>query len=307
MFKRDLLSLSGLSAGEIGDLINRARHYKAEPLTAEESSLLQGKSIGLLFEKPSTRTRVSFEVAIHRLGGHPLFLSQNDLQMKRGETIADTARVLGSYLGALIVRTFQHTQLEEWAALSPIPIINGLSDCYHPCQILADLLTISEHRGRLKGLNLVFIGDGNNVAHSLMIGGAKMGMHVTVASPSGFMPNPDIVKQAMEFAKESGSKIVVTDDPVHAAINADILYTDTWISMGDEADTVERLRQFQPYQLNQQIVEKARPDLLVMHCLPAHRGKEITDEVIDGRHSVIFQQSANRLPIHQAILEWIFT
>jgi ornithine carbamoyltransferase len=307
MSKRDLLSLSGLSAGEIGDLINRARHYKAEPLTAEESSLLQGKSIGLLFEKPSTRTRVSFEVAIHRLGGHPLFLSQNDLQMKRGETIADTARVLGSYLGALIVRTFQHTQLEEWAALSPIPIINGLSDCYHPCQILADLLTISEHRGRLKGLNLVFIGDGNNVAHSLMIGGAKMGMHVTVASPSGFMPNPDIVKQAMEFAKESGSKIVVTDDPVHAAINADILYTDTWISMGDEADTVERLRQFQPYQLNQQIVEKARPDLLVMHCLPAHRGKEITDEVIDGRHSVIFQQSANRLPIHQAILEWIFT
>jgi ornithine carbamoyltransferase len=304
MSRRDLLSLAGLAAAEIGGLIDRAKHYKTEPLTVKESSLLQGVAIGLLFEKPSTRTRVSFEVAIHRLGGRPLFLSQNDLQIKRGETIADTARVLGGYLGGLVIRTFRHAQLEEWAAASPIPIINGLSDRYHPCQILADLLTISEHRGRMAGLNLVFIGDGNNVAHSLMIGGAKMGMNVTVASPRGFMPNTDIVKRAMEFAKESGSKIVVTNDPVHAAIDADILYADTWVSMGDDAEEAQRNQQFQPYQLNQQMVEKARPDLLVMHCLPAHRGEEITDEVMDGRHSVIFQQSANRLPMHQAILEW---
>ena len=306
MLKRDLLSLDSLSSEAIQRLIDRARHYKTEGPTLEESSLLQGDSIGLLFEKPSTRTRVSFEVAVHKLGGHPLFLSQNDLQLKRGETIADTARVMGRYLKGLVIRTFQHDQIEEWAEFSPIPIINGLSDRHHPCQILADLMTISEHRGQLAGLKLCFIGDGNNVANSLMIGGAKMGMNVTVASPDGFMPHAGIVKQATEIAAEHHASIVVTHDPIAAASDADILYTDTWVSMGDEGEAEVRRKQFQAYQLNENMLKKTKQGLLVMHCLPAHRGEEITNEVMDGVHSVIFEQSANRLPMHQAILESIF-
>jgi len=304
MSKRDLLSLSALSPTEMERMIHRAIHYKHEPLTPKESGLLRGKSVGLLFEKPSTRTRVSFEVAIHRLGGHPLFLSLNDLQIKRGETIADTARVLGGYLSALVIRTFRHQQLLEWSA-SSMPIINGLTDCAHPCQVLADLLTIFEHKGRLAGLKLGYIGDGNNIANSLMVGCAKMGMDVTIASPERFTPNENIVKKAIEFGEESGAHIVVTHDPVAAAIDADILYTDIWVSMGDESEEAVRRKAFQPYQLNATLVEKAKPDLLVMHCLPAHRGEEITGEVMDGKHSVIFEQSANRLPMHQAILEWV--
>ena len=305
MPKRDLLTIAALSTEEIQRMIDRARHYKNEPRTESESQIFQGESVGLFFEKPSTRTRVSFEVAIHQLGGYPIFLSSNDLQIKRGETISDTARVLGSYLSCLVIRTFQHQQLEEWATASPIPVINALSDRSHPCQILADLLTIFEHRGTLSGLKLGFIGDGNNVAHSLMIGGAKMGMDVTVASPPKFMPDPEIVKMATEFAREHSSRIVVTHDPVEAATDADVLYTDIWVSMGDEAEAVLRRQVFQPYQINTKLSEKAKPNRLIMHCLPAHRGEEITGEVMDGSDSIVFAQAANRLPMHQAILEWI--
>ncbi len=302
MQKRDLLSLASLSPEEIQRLIDRARHYKIKPIT-DEAHLLEGESIGLLFEKPSTRTRVSFEAAIVKLGGHPVFLSSNDLQILRGETIADSARVLGSYLEGLVIRTPRHERLEEWAAFSAVPVINGLSDLYHPCQVLTDLFTIFERRGRLRGLKLGFIGDGNNMAHSLMEGGAKVGMHVTIASPAGFTPNPEVVTSVEEMAQENGSKIVITNDPKEAAYNADILYTDVWVSMGDEGEEKIRKEKFQSYQINAHLIGQSRPDLLVMHCLPAHRGEEITNEVLEGQYSIVFEQAANRFPMHQAILE----
>ncbi len=305
MSKHDLLNLAPLPLEEIEWLIDRARHYKnkSKPPIEAESHLLQGHSIGLLFEKPSTRTRVSFEAAIVKLGGHPVFLSSNDLQIKRGESIADSARVLGSYLDGLIIRTHRHEQLEEWAHFSAVPVINGLSDLYHPCQILTDLFTIFERLGRLRGLNLGFIGDGNNIAHSLMEGGAKVGMNVTIASPLGFMPNPDIVKKVEEIAKENEAKIVITNDPKVASKNADIIYTDVWISMGDEQQEEIRKEKFKLYQINQSVIGLCRPDIIVMHCLPAHRGEEITSDVIEGKHSIVFEQAANRLPMQQAILE----
>ncbi len=301
MPKRDLLSLAPLTPKEIERLIDRASHYKR---TGGDPFLNRGV-VGLLFEKPSTRTRVAFETAVIKLGGHPIFLSPNDLQIKRGETIADTARVLGGYLDALVIRTHGHDRLSEWAASTAIPVINGLSDLHHPCQILADLFTIYEKRGRLKGLKLAYIGDGNNIAHSLMEGGAKTGMDVAVASPVGFMPHPDIVKQAEEMAKASSSKISITNNPKETAKDADIIYTDVWVSMGDEGQEVLRRQQFQSYQINHGLMALARPDALLMHCLPAHRGEEIADDLLDGKHSVIFEQAKNRLPMHQAILEWL--
>jgi ornithine carbamoyltransferase len=304
MVKRDLLDLSSLSAGEIEGLVQRALHYKNELLTTQESSLLRGDSVGLLFEKPSTRTRVSFEAAIVKLGGHPIFLSPNDLQIKRGETIADTARVLSGYCRALVIRTFEQEQLEAWANSATIPIINGLSNLCHPCQALTDLLTIFERHKTFAGLTLAYIGDGNNMANSLMQAGAIVGMNVTVAAPKGAQPHPEWVKAVMTIAEKSGSKIGVTDDPVKAATNADILYTDVWVSMGDEKDKMH-YPDFSCYQINSDVVRLAKPNPLVMHCLPAHRGEEITDDVMKENASTIFEQARNRLPMHQAILEWL--
>ncbi len=303
MSKRDLLSMTSLSLEEVSHLIDRARHYKNKLITEQEASILQGKSIGLLFEKPSTRTRVSFESAIIKLGGSPVFLSSNDVQIKRGETIADSARVLGRYLDGLLIRTHSHTQLEEWAAFSSVPVMNGLSDLYHPCQVLADLFTIFERRERLKGLKLVYIGDGNNMANSLMEGGAIVGLDVTIASPVSFRPHPEIVKRVQLIASQSGAKIEIVSNPCDAAKDADILYTDVWVSMGDEGQEADRRAQFQAYQINADLIAQARPNCLVMHCLPAHRGEEITHDAMEGDHSVIFEQAANRLPMHQAILE----
>lgn len=290
MPKRDLLDFKDITQTEIEALIDRAVYFKKNHVTKDDPQLLRGKSIGLFFEKPSTRTRVAFEAAIVRLGGHPIFLSPNDTQAGRGEPIADTARVLSRYLHAIVVRTFEQEKLLEWARWATIPIINGLSNLCHPCQILADFLTIFERKGKLRGLNLTYIGDRNNIAHSLMEGGAIVGMNVTIASPKDFAPNEENLLNIKKVAT-----------------NADILYTDTWVSMG-RAD--EEMRdnmfkaKFQDYQINRQILDCAKPDCLVMHCLPAHRGEEITDEVMDGKNSVIFEQAANRLPMHQAILEW---
>jgi len=305
--KRDFLDLNALSLKEIERLIDRAGYFKKNNLSADETSLLKGKSIGLFFEKPSTRTRVAFEAAIVRLGGHPIFLSPNDTQTGRGETIADTARVLSAYLDAIVIRTFEQEKLVEWANFATVPIINGLSNLYHPCQILADFLTIFEKRGRLRGLNLTYIGDGNNIAHSLMEGGAMVGMNVTCASPMEYEPNPNIVKRAAAIADTNHSKIIVLNDPKKAVADADILYTDTWVSMGyEKIPIVDKMRKipFLPFQINQALVNLAKENCFIMHCLPAHRGEEITDEVMDGKDSVIFEQAENRLPTHQAILEW---
>jgi len=309
MSKRDLLSLGALSAEEIEWLLHRAQQYKNGPLSSSKRGSfrsLEGRSVGLLFEKSSTRTRVSFEVAVFRLGGHPIFLSFDDIQIKRGETIADTARVLSGYLDALVIRTYEQEKLEEWARSATIPILNGLTDLHHPCQILCDLFTVTEKRGKLKGLKLVYIGDGNNIAHSIMEGGAKMGMQVVIASPKKFMPDPEVVRQATAAAKKSGGTITILTDPLKAAEGADVLYTDVWVSMGKEGEKRKRARQFKPYQINQKLVERAKSDVLVMHCLPAHRGEEITAEVMEGPHSIIFNQADNRLPMQQAILEkWV--
>ncbi len=314
MSKRDFLDFYALSLEEIEGIIDRAGYFKKNNLSADETSFLKGKSIGLFFEKPSTRTRVAFEAAIARFGGHPIFLTPNDSQTSRGESIADTAQVLSSYLDAIVIRTFEQEKLVEWANFATIPIINGLSNLCHPCQILADFLTIFEKRGPLRGLNLTYLGDGNNIAHSLMEGGARVGMNVTIACPMEYEPNPHIVKQATALANENHSqgalpsKIIVSNDPKKAVVDADILYTDTWVSMGyEKIPIVDKMRKipFLPFQINQSLVNLAKENCLIMHCLPAHRGEEITDCVMDGKNSVIFEQAANRLPTHQAILEWV--
>ncbi|MCG3111346.1 MAG: ornithine carbamoyltransferase [Candidatus Manganitrophus sp. SB1] len=306
MPKRDLLSLASLSVEQIEWLLRRAQYYKNRSRASKESLPLVGRSVGLLFEKSSTRTRVSFEVAVTRLGGHPIFLSFDDIQIKRGETIGDTARVLSGYLDGLVIRTYEQEKLEDWARNASIPVINGLTDLHHPCQILSDLLTILEKRGKLKGLKLAYIGDGNNIAHSLMEGGAKVGMKVVIACPKKFLPHRNIVKETEEVARKNGGNVEVIHDPVKAAEGADILYTDVWVSMGQEKEKQARVRTFKPYQINQKLVAQAKPDVLVMHCLPAHRGEEITAEVMEGPHSVIFDQADNRLPMQEAILErWV--
>jgi ornithine carbamoyltransferase len=298
MAERDLLALRSLSAQEIRRLIDRAK-------ARTPSRVLAGKSVGLFFEKASTRTRVSFEVAIAQLGGYPVFLPAQEIQIGRGETVADTARVLSRYLDALVIRTFGQDRLEEWARHATIPVINGLTDAHHPCQILADLLTIDEHKGRLNGVVAAYVGDGNNVAHSLLEGCAMMGMTCRVAAPSGYHPDAEIVKWAELEAQKSGGAVWIGEDPREAARGADVLYTDVWTSMGQEAETAARVAVFRPYQINGDLLRLAKPDAIVMHCLPAHRGEEITDDVLEGRQSVVFDQAENRLHVQKAVLEML--
>ncbi len=298
MAERDLLALRSLSPSEIRTLLDRAK-------TRAASRALAGKSIGLFFEKASTRTRVSFEVAIAQLAGHPVFLPAQEIQLGRGETIADTARVLSRYLDALVIRTFGQDRLEEWARYATIPVINGLTDSHHPCQILADLLTIDENKRRLAGLVVAYVGDGNNVAHSLLEGCAMMGMTCRIAAPAGYAPDAEIAKWAEIQAGKTGGAVWIGEDPRKAATGADVLYTDVWTSMGQEAETSTRVNVFRPYQINADLVRLAKPDAIVMHCLPAHRGEEITDEVMEGPRSVIFDQAENRLHIQKAILEML--
>jgi len=256
----------------------------------------------VLFEKPSTRTRISFAVAIHELGAMPLVLETTNMQLMRGETVPDTARVMGRYVHGIVARVFAQKTLEELAAYSGVPVVNALSDFSHPCQALGDFLTIKEKKGRLEGLKLAYLGDGNNVANSLLFGGSILGVNVTVASPEGFEPMKEVVEKATEFANGSGAKIEITNDPVAAAKDADVLYTDVWASMGKEEEHDKRVSIMKPYQINETILTHAKKDVIVMHCLPAHRGEEITDEVLDGPHSVVFDQAENRLHIQKAIL-----
>ena len=299
MTKRDFLTVDSLSGAELSKVLDLADEVKADRRPRED---LAGKSIGMIFEKPSTRTRISFEVAINELGGHAVILNASELQLGRGETVEDTARVLSRYLHAVVVRTFAQSRLETLASAGSIPIINALSDFTHPCQALADLQTIREHRGTLAGLKLAYFGDGNNVAHSLLKAGAMAGMHVTVASPAGYEPIPQVVDTAREIAASSGGSVSVTADPIEAATDADVLYTDVWASMGQEGEASARMMLFRPFQLNSHVLQVARPDALVMHCLPAHRGEEISADVIDGPNSVVFDQAENRLHSQKALL-----
>ncbi len=298
----DFLSIDDLDPSELTRLLDRAGELKSD---RRASNALHDKTVAMIFEKPSTRTRISFEVAIAELGGHPLPLSSAELQLGRGETIEDTGRVLSGYVQGVVVRTFEQERLERLADAATIPVINALSDLEHPCQALADLLTIREKRGSLAGTKLTYVGDGNNVAHALLLAGALAGMHVTVATPPGYAPIPQMVKRAEIIAEETGGSVAVTTEAPEAVRGADAVYTDVWASMGQEGEADERRLIFAPYQLNAVLLGRAVADAIVLHCLPAHRGEEITDDVIDGPHSVVWQQAENRLHTQKALLEWL--
>jgi len=299
----DLLSMRDIAAG-LPALLDRAARLKAERQSGTLRPALLGRNIAMIFEKPSTRTRVSFEVAVNDLGGHAIYLSSRDLQLGRGETIGDTARVLSRYCDALVYRAFRHTDVVELARWATIPVINALDDLEHPCQTVADLLTMRERwRGQFKGHRVAWIGDGNNVLHSLLLGAAAVGLDVSAATPANYGPNPDIVRATAELAAASGSKIVYTVDPKEAARGANVLYTDVWVSMGEEAEQKAREVAFQGYQINAALLALAAPDAFVMHDLPAHRGQEITDDMLDGSRSAVWDQAENRLHAEKAILE----
>ncbi|BFH65542.1 ornithine carbamoyltransferase [Paenibacillus azoreducens] len=299
---RDLLELDDYTTEEIQYLLDLAIELKRKQKNGEVYQPLKGKTIGLIFEKSSTRTRVSFEVGAFQLGAHALFLSKNDIQLGRGEIISDTAQVLSRYLDGMMIRTFGHNNVVDLAKYASVPVINGLSDLAHPCQVLADYQTILEHKGKLKGLKLAYIGDGNNMAHSLMIGGAKLGVHVSVASPESYEPDAEVVKLSREIAKETGAEIVVTHSPQDAVKDADAIYTDVWASMGFEEEQKIREAAFKNYQVDEELVKGAKSDYLFMHCLPAHRGEEVSEGVIDGKNSVIFDQAENRLHAQKALM-----
>ena len=300
----DYLSVDDLAADELAAVLELAAGMRADRLLHATS--LAGRSVALIFEKSSTRTRVSFEVGIAQLGAHAIVLSAGDLQLGRGETIEDTGRVLSRYVDAVVLRTFEQERLEALALAASVPVINSLSDFEHPCQALADLLTIREHLGELAGKVLTYVGDGNNVAHSLLLAGAKAAMTVRVATPVGFEPIRQVVDRAAEIAADTGGSIEVGTDPGTAAKGAHVLYTDVWASMGQEREADERALVFRPYQLNEALIDAADPDVLVMHCLPAHRGEEIADVAIDGEHSVVFDQAENRLHTQKALLLFLF-
>ncbi len=299
---RDFICLKDFDRQEIWQFLEVAAQAKRDLYRGVTHRPLEGKSLGMIFTKPSTRTRVAFEVAIFQLGGHGIFLSASELQLGRGETIEDTARVLSRYLDAVMIRTFDHTEVVRLAEAASVPVINGLTDFVHPCQALADLMTIWEKKGRLQGVRLAYVGDGNNVAHSLLLGGTKMGMHIVVASPEGYQPDPEVLELARRQAEESGGSVHLTSDPREAVRGADVVYTDVWVSMGQEAEKQQRLRRFGEFQVNADLMRLAREDAIFMHCLPAHRGEEVTDEVMDGKWSAVFDQAENRLHTHKAIL-----
>jgi len=299
---RDFLALADYSPDEIRYLIELAILLKQKQKAGELYQPLKGKTLGMIFEKSSTRTRVSFEVGMYQLGGHALFLSKNDLQLGRGESVWDTAQTMSRYLDGIMIRTYEHRKVIELARGATIPVINGLTDYAHPCQALADYQTVLEHKGKLEGLKIAYIGDGNNMVHSLMVGAAKLGLHMAVASPEGYEPDATLVKQTREMANETGSTITVVRDPREAIEGADVVYTDVWASMGFEAEQQEREIAFKNYQVNEELVNYAKKDFVFMHCLPAHRGEEVSEGVIDGKHSIVFDEAENRLHAQKAIM-----
>lgn len=287
---------------ELNYLLDIASDMKAKTKAGIEHHYLNGKTLAMIFTKSSTRTRVSFEVGMYQLGGHSLFLSNNDIQIGRGETIHDTAKVLSGMVDGIMIRTFKHSDVTDLAKYGTIPVINGLTDDQHPTQMLADLLTIKEHKGTLKGLKLAYVGDGNNVANSLLQACSKAGMDIAIGSPKDYTCPGKYVKQAQEDAAVTGSKILMTDDPFEAASDADVIYTDTWTSMGQEDEKAKRVRIFRNYQVNTKLMGVAHKDAIFLHCLPAYRGYEVTEDVIDGPASVVFDEAENRLHAHKAIL-----
>ncbi len=295
----NLISISDLSREEILRLLDSADAFRAR--RGGHGAPLQGKSLAMVFEKPSKRTRVSLEVAASELGAHPLYLSAGELQLGRGETIADTARVLSRYVAGITARVYSHSTVEQLAAHASVPVINALSDWEHPLQILADLQTIRQRFSRLEGLKLAWIGDGNNVCHSLILAAAILGLEIVVASPPGYQPKPEVLEQARRL----GGRPAVVVEPAEAARDADVLITDTWVSMGDEGEEAERLRVFGRYQINSDLMSLASPDSIALHCLPAHRGQEITDEIMDGPQSAVFDEAENRLHTSKAVMAWL--
>ncbi len=302
---KSLIEIHHLSLEEIYQIFDLSASLKMKRLTGEPHRVLEGKKLGMIFSKPSTRTRVSFEVGIFELGGTGLYFNQNDLQLKKSESVADTAKVLSRYLDGIMIRTFDHQDVIDLAKEGSIPVINGLTDLHHPCQVLTDLFTILEKKRTLRGLKFAYIGDGNNMAHSILHGCSKVGMDVAIASPSGYMPVDFVVKESLENAKYMGCKVEILDDPVSAVKDADIVYTDVWASMGQEAEATDRKKKFQKYQVNPELVKNAKPDYLFMHCLPAHRGDEVVNEVIDSANSVVFDEAENRLHVQKAIMALI--
>ncbi|SHG53141.1 ornithine carbamoyltransferase [Thermosyntropha lipolytica DSM 11003] len=299
---RDFISIHDFTVEEIAYILEVGHGLKKMQKEGVEHHYLKGKTLGMIFQKSSTRTRVAFEVGMYQLGGHALFLSPRDIQLGRGETIKDTAKVLSRMVDGIMIRTFAHEEVLELAYYADVPVINGLTDLLHPTQIIGDLMTIQEHKGALKGLKCAFVGDGNNVAHSLLFGGAKVGMDVVIATPPGFEPNSEILAKAKEDARATGARLWVVNDPKEAVKDADIVYTDVWASMGQENEAEEKEKSFWPYQVNAELMSLAAKGAIVLHCLPAKRGKEITDEVMDGPQSVVFDQAENRLHAHKAIM-----
>lgn len=299
---KDLLTIHDLTVGEVATILDVAKKLKRKQKLGEPHQYLKGKTLAMLFSKASTRTRTSFEVGFWQLGGHPIYLSDSASQIGRGEPIRDTARVLSRMVDGIMIRTFSHDSVVELAKYASVPVINGLTDLLHPCQALTDMFTIQEKMEVLKGRKLVYVGDGNNMAHSLMYACAKVGMNMVCASPKGYQPDPKVLAEAQEDASHTGCTITVEEDLFKAAKGADVLYTDVWTSMGEEAERDIRLKALHDYQINQALLDVARPECIVLHCLPAHRGEEITDDVIEGPHSVVFDQAENRLHVQKAIM-----
>jgi len=299
---RDLLSIADLTEEEFWEVLEFAKLLKLETIAGKRHEYLKGKTLAMIFQKPSTRTRVAFEVGMYQLGGYALYLSSNDMQLRRGETIADTARVLSRFVDGIMARVFDHQDVVDLAKYGSVPVINGLSDEEHPSQVLADFLTIWEKFGTLKGLKLAYVGDGNNVAHSLLLAAGLVGMDIAVSTPEGYEPKSFYVEKAKELAARHGSSVQVLRDPVEAVTGANAVYTDVWASMGQEAEHEERLKIFKPYQVNPELMRHADKHAIFLHCLPAHRGEEVVDEVADSPQSAIFDEAENRLHAHKAIL-----
>jgi ornithine carbamoyltransferase len=303
--KRDFLTLDDVTRPELEALLQSAARLKDYLKRGVPHRFLEGQTLGMIFKKPSSRTRVSFEIGMFQMGGLALFLNNHDLGMGVRESVADIGRLFSRYLDGIVIRTFAHEEVEELARYATIPVINGLTDLHHPCQILADLLTVQEKFGRCEGVKLAWVGDGNNVANSWLQGAAKMGMHLSLACPKGYWPPADLIRKTQEEAAAHAGSVELMEDPFQAVKGADVIYTDVWVSMGQEAERRWRLEAFQPYQVNQTLLEAAKPTTLVMHCLPAHRGEEITAEVIDGPQSIVFDHAENRLHTQKAVLHFL--
>lgn len=294
------VSLADFSTEQLRKLVTLAHDVKRNPRAYSDACA--GQTLAMIFQKPSLRTRVSFQTGIYQLGGQGIYLGPTDIQLHRGETIADTAEVLSRYVDGIMARVFGHSDVVDLAANASVPVINGLSDYNHPCQVLADLQTVSEKFGRLEGLKFAYIGDGNNMAHSIMIGCAKMGMSVAVGHPKGYAPEAEVCTRTREFAADFGAAVQITEDPMQAAAEADVIYTDVWASMGQEDEAAERLKRFEGFQVDAKMMAAAKPSAIFLHCLPAHRGEEVAAEVIDGPQSVVFDQAENRLHAQKAIM-----